>query len=300
MTMPNFLIIGAAKAGTTSLYASLKQHPQIYMTTVKEPNFFALEGEKLDFPSGVPREGYRANCKTSIESYCEQFQGVSNEIAIGEASPIYLYHPKAPERIQHYVPHAKLIAILRNPVERAYSNFLHHMRECCEPFTDFAQALQQEENRIRNNWWWGFYYVSAGFYYIQLKRYFDKFDRSQIHVYLYEELHTNPVSLLRDIFKFLQVDETFIPNTSTKYNVSGIPKNQLFYNFLTQPNLIKEPFKRLLPSNLRQSIVLNLKNRSLIKPQLSSEVRSQLIQVYREDILKLQDLIERDLSQWLE
>ncbi|MBE9125339.1 MULTISPECIES: sulfotransferase [unclassified Coleofasciculus] len=300
MTLPNFLIIGAAKAGTTALHASLEQHPQIYMTPVKEPNFFALEGEKLGFPAGTISEGYLANCKTTLEAYREQFQGVVKEIAIGEASPIYLYHPKAPDRIQHYIPDAKLIAILRNPVERAYSNFLHHIREGFEIHTDFARALQEEENRIRDNWWWGFYYVQGGFYSTQLQRYFDRFDRSQIKIYLYEDLNTHPLKVLRDAFQFLQVDETFIPDTSTRYNVSGIPKNKLFYSFLTNQNFIKEPFKLLVPYKLRKRLVRNLTNRTLAKPQLSSEVRSQLIQVYRNDIFKLQDLIHRDLSTWLE
>ncbi len=299
MVIPNFLIIGAAKAGTTSLYAWLEQHPQIYMSPVKETNFFALEGEKLNFPAGTIGKYYLSGCITNIEDYRKQFQGVTNETAIGEASPIYLYHLKAPERIQHYVPKVKLIAILRHPIERAYSNFLHNIGEGLEPLTDFAQALQEEESRIRNNWWWGFYYVSAGFYYVQLKRYFERFNPNQIKVYLYEDVKTNALNVTRDIFKFLQVDETFIPDMSTKYNVTGIPRNKFWHQFLSRPSFIKAPLKLLFPSKLRNRICINLKNRNLVKPQLPPAVRSQLIEMYREDILKLQDLIHRDLSKWV-
>jgi hypothetical protein len=300
MIMPNFLIIGAAKAGTTALYAALEQHPQVYMSPFKEPNFFAFEGETLDCPSGTKKSSYLAKCNTSLEAYQKQFQNVSNEIAIGEASPSYLYHPKAPERMHHYIPDAKLIAVLRNPVERAYSNFLHNIREGSEPCTDFAQALAEEENRMRDNWWWGFYYLQAGFYSNQLQRYFDRFDPSQIKVYLYEDLNRNLLNVVQDIFQFLQVDERFTPDTSTRYNVSGIPKNKLIYNFLTQQNIIKKPFKRLVPDKLRKRFVSHLKHQTLAKPELSPQVRSNLIQVYREDILQLQDLLQRDLSTWLE
>jgi hypothetical protein len=302
MIMPNFLIIGAAKSGTTSLYYWLKQHPQIYMAPVKETNFFAFEGEKLDFPEIARARAYLANCKTTIEAYREQFQGVSNEIAIGEASPIYLYHPQAPERIQHYVPNAKLIAILRNPIERAYSNFLHCLREDLEYTTDFNQALQAEEGRIRNNWWWGFHYVNIGFYYVQLKRYFDRFDANQIKVYLYDDLKSDPLSLIQDILQFLDVDATFVPDISMQYNKTGIPKNKFLHQFLSKPSIpsiIKNPIRLLLPIELRKRILLNINNRNLFKPRLSLEVRSQLINLYREDILKLQDLIERDLTRWM-
>jgi hypothetical protein len=303
MTMPNFLIIGAAKAGTTALNAALEQHPQVYMSPFKEPNFFAFEGETLDFPAGKMNPsylGYLAKCNTSLEAYQKQFQGVSDEIAIGEASPSYLYHPKAPERIHHYIPNAKLIAVLRNPVDRAYSNFLHHIRERFETCADFAQALAEEENRMRDNWWWGFYYLQAGFYYSQLQRYFDRFDPSQIKIYLYEDLNRNILNVVQDVFRFLQVDEWFTPDTTTRYNVSGVPKNKFIYNFLTQQNIIKEPFKRLVPDKLRKRFVSKLKQKTLAKPELSLQVRRNLIKVYREDILQLQDLLQRDLSTWLE
>lgn len=300
MLMPNFLIIGAAKAGTTALYYYLKQHPQIYMSPVKETNFFALEGEKLDFRGPGDREAINSFSITDLESYLLQFQGVSNEIAIGEASPLYLYSPKAPERIKFYIPNAKLIAILRNPVERAYASFLHLIRDGREFFTDFAQALQEEKARIQNNWEHIWHYEQMGFYYTQLKRYYDIFRHSQIKVYLYEDFKTRPVSVLQDIFRFLGVDDTFSPDMYIRPNVSGIPKNKVMHTFLTKPNPIKTILKPFFPARLRQRIVTSLKNRNLVKPELSPEIRKQLLQVYREDIMKLQDLIQRDLSKWLE
>lgn len=264
MIMPNFLIIGAAKAGTSSLYEYLKQHPQIWMSPVKETNFFAFEGETLDFRGPGDQDWISSFSITKIEDYLNLFQGAENKIAIGEASPLYLYSPKAPERIRHYIPETKLIAILRNPVERAYSQFLMFLRDGREPLYDFAEAIEQEETRILNNWEWAWQYIRVGFYSVQLQRYFDTFDRSQIRVYLFDDFKTSPNSILQDIFQFLGVDNSFIPDMSIKHNVSLIAKHP-----------------------------------KLAEPTLDLQVRRRLVEVYQKDVLMLQDLLQRDLSKWL-
>lgn len=312
MTMPNFLIIGAPKAGTTALFHYLKQHPQIYMSPVKEPAFFAFEGLKLesngpdDKVNNRPQESiewYRQRIGSSItnlEDYQTLFQGVSSQkIALGEASPAYMYFPRAHERIHYYIPDVKLIAILRHPTDRAYSSFLHRAQHGLDYLTDVNQILKKEDYNIRDVWWGFRHNVRIGFYYDQLKRYFDKFDKNQIKVYLYEDLETNGVGLLQDIFQFLGVDETFVPDVSTKHLVSAIPKNKVWHQILTKPNPIKAVFKAILPEDLGKRIAKNLRKQNLGKPQLAPEVRQELNQLYREDILKLQDLLGRDLSKWL-
>ena len=299
MVMPNFLIVGAAKAGTTSLYAYLKQHPQVYMSPVKETNFFAFEGEKLNFSGGI-KKGYLADFKTNIEDYRAQFQGVSNEIAIGEASPSYLYVPKAVERIEYYIPNVKIIVILRNPIDRAYSHFLHHIRDRLIPYSDFSQALQAETQRIADNWWWDYHYIQVGLYYKQLKRYFDKFDREQIKVCLYEDFKANPLALIQDIFQFLDVDRQFVPDMSAKLNSTGIPRNEALDRLIKEPNPVKTAYQ-LIPSKLRQPITAKIsKMNPLRKPSLLPEIRKSLVELYRDDVLKLQYLIHQDFSNWLD
>jgi hypothetical protein len=300
MTMPNFLIIGAMKSGTTALYHYLRQHPQIYMSPKKEPRFFALEGKKPDFRGPKDQERVNLGSITNVETYRALFQEVLGETAVGEATPLYLYSPEAPKRIQHYIPDAKLIAILRNPIDRAYSSFMHCTRLGREPLRDFTRALQEEDRRIRENWSPIWHYKRAGFYYVQLKRYLDTFDKDRIKVYLYEDLQNDPIYTARDAFRFLDVDDTYVPDTSFKYNVTGIVKNRLLHEYVHEPNWIKSALRPLLPAKLRKRIRYNLKNRNLVKPPLTPEMRRQLVGVYREDILKLQELIDRDLSGWLE
>jgi hypothetical protein len=224
---------------------------------------------------------------------------------MGEASHCYLYEPQAVARIQEHLPDAKLVAILRNPVDRAYSHFLHMVRNGTEPLNDFVQALQEEEtgayhyqNRSTQD------YVGRGRYYEQLKRYFDAFDRKHLKVYLYEDLTNAPIDTLQNTFRFLGVDDLFVPDVSLRRNVSGYPKHKTLDKFLSRPSSVKEALKVYLPARLRWRLSKafdDLKTRNLIKPPaVQPEIRRQLVGVYREDILQVQELIQRDLSSWLE
>lgn len=302
MTMPNFLIIGAGKSGTTSLYHYLKQHPQVYMSPVKEPKFFAVEGKELDFRGPNDEISMNRGSITDINAYQSLFHDVTNEKAIGEASPLYLYSPEAPERIKHYIPGAKLIAILRDPVERAYSSFLQRVQKAQEPLDGFAQALREEENRARDNWAPRWQSKRIGFYYAHLKRYYEAFDAGQIRVYLYEDLKADPVGLAQDVFRFLEVDDSFTPDTSLRHNVSGIPRSRVLQALISRHNPIKSVLKPLLPEGVRHHISVSLQTRNIAgpPPPLDQDIRKELVDMYREDILKLEKLIGRDLSSWLE
>lgn len=306
MRMPNFLIIGAPKAGTTSLYNYLKKHPQIYLPKYKEPHFFSFEGESGGF-DGPGEQNLLDRLTTDLQTYQSLFDRVTNEITIGEASTSYLYIPKASERIKYYIPDVKLIAILRHPVERAYSHYLHHRKGGNEVLLDFDKAIREETGK-RKNWSPFWHYKTIGFYYAHLKLYFETFDRNQIRIYLYEDLTKDPVKLIQDITTFLSVDSNWIPKLSEKYNVSGlsqIPKNEKVHELLTQENSIKSFLKLLLPFELRQKLkkqvqnINNYKPEQPYKPPLLPEVRQALIAEYRDDILQLQGLLGRDLSNWL-
>jgi len=298
MTMPNFVILGAAKTGTTSIYRYIRQHPEIYMSPSKEPRFFAFENETFDFKG--PGDDLEM-AKTSLEEYQQLFANVVHEKAIGEATTMYLWSPKAAQSIKNHLPDAKLIAIARDPVERAYSNYLHLVQAGREPLANFSDAIQQEPRRIKEHWWPFWYYKDQGFYYIQLKRYFDLFDRSQIKVYLYEDLKTNPLALLQNIFQFLEVNDRFIPNLAEKVRKSPpIAKNKTLHSLVSQPNPFKSLLKPLLPESLRQQVINKINQNNLVKQKVPVELRQQLISEYREDILKLQELIDRDLTKWLE
>ncbi len=229
--LPNFLIIGAASCGTTSLYHYLEQHPQIFMSRQKEPRFFAFEGQKPDFQGPHDK---RFTIVTDIKTYLSRFNGVSNELAVGEASTGYLYSVDAPKRINHYIPEVKLIAILRDPVERAYSNYLNALK--FGETKNFTDSLKAEPDRILKNWYWFWHYKNRGLYYKQLKRYYELFDKSQIKIIRYEDFKDGPHKTMKDIFSFLHVDESFAPNMFIRHNKTTYPRSPLLHNLLEKPN----------------------------------------------------------------
>lgn len=299
MTLPNFLLIGAMKAGTTSLYRYLKRHPQIFMSPVKEPNFFALEGQVLTDPRVTV---------THIDDYRALFANVTDEVAVGEASVRYLYTPKAAERIQHYIPDAKLIAVLRNPVERAFSAYAYQFSRGSDLSPTFDAALDLETERIQQGYdcWW--HYRAMGFYYAQLQTYYQRFDSTQIRIYLYEDFCDRPHDIVTDAFRFLGVDDQIALNVDRRHNPTRVPKNMAIHTFLTKPHPIKELIKPLVPQAMRYKLVKGMRTRNLTRPEeaakaaprcISANAKAALVDAYRDDVLKLQDLLQRDLSHWL-
>lgn len=246
LTLPNFLVIRAAKSGTTSLYYYLKQHPQIYMNPTKEPSLFAFVGIR-PVCYGPWKKWAARNAITDIRAYRALFHAVTDEVVIGEASPVSLVHPRAPERTKHYTPHAKLIAIPRNPADRAYSAYAMRALYTGEPF-DFAQVVRGAKNVVQEYNSTTQPSIDVGFYHAHLKRYLDLFDRSQIQVHLYEDLETDPPSILQDIFCFLGVDETLVPDLSVQHMVGGIPRNRRWSVMIMVLDRAKPLLRRFVPA----------------------------------------------------
>lgn len=286
MTLPNFIIIGAYKSGTTSLYRYLRQHPEIFMSRIKEPNFFAHE-KKAEL---MRQEGLVPKVIDNMDAYLELFSKVSNEKAVGEVSPLYLGSPIAAKRIKETISDVKLIAILRHPVEAFYSNHYMRIRLGLKTEGDFQERFAVLENRIRSG------EIVGPIYYAHLKIYYDLFDSSKIRVYLFEDLIKNSRALMQAIFRFLGVDDTLSQDTSTRYNVGSIPKihklNELLKRILRRRKIQKTPFLR--------NVLLTFQRVNMTQsPPLSSELKSELTDIFREDIHNLGKLINRDLSSWL-
>jgi hypothetical protein len=298
MTMPNFLVIGAAKSGTTALHSYLTQHPQIFMSTQKELRFFPFENYELDF-RGPGDDLDTARIVTNIDNYRGHFAAATDYPARGESSPIYLYYPQTADRIRHHIPEVKLIAILRHPADRAYSQFLMKIRDGRE-LLSFGEALAAEEKRIAEKWSHHWHYRQRGFYAAQLKPYFQHFGREQLRIYLYEDYVADPVGFMQDIFRFLKVDDSFVPDMSVRHNETKIPRSRALQKYLLEPRAAKNLIKKFVPLKLSRRIGDRFRRANLTKPPLPVELRRQLTEIYREDIIQLQGMLQRDLSHWLE
>src|SRR5688500_3071648 len=182
MALPNFLILGAPKAGSTALHVALAQHPQLHLSSVKEPKFFLCDGAP---PARQHGPGDAHSAREWIwrrDEYEALFDGAPAGTLTGESTPLYLADPAAHERIHRLVPEAKLIAIVRDPVDRAYSNWTHLWSDGLEPVSDFVEACELEEERARRGWAPFWRYLGLGRYGEQLEHLHTLFDRDAIHV----------------------------------------------------------------------------------------------------------------------
>lgn len=288
MTVPNFIVIGVAKAGTTSLYRYLDQHPEIYMCPEKGTNFFGYEDARAWtwHEEGEPPLLRHFRVHTFAE-YEAAFAGATDELAVGEVSPQYFRCPTAARRIHERIPGAKLVANLRNPADRAFSGFLMRTRRG-EVVGDVYKELTPDASHVKE-----------GFYFERMKRYFDAFPREQIRTYLFEDFRRDPAAIVQDLCGFLGVDTAFVPDTAVRHNPANVPRSATLNRVFYHPAVIRGA-KSVLPQRV-QTTAKRLRQRNLrTAPTFPADLRADLLGLYRDDILKLQALLDRDLSTWLE
>lgn len=299
MALPNFIVIGAPRAGTTSLYFTLGQHPQVHLSPVKEPRYFAFAGENLTFRGPGDDQSYNRSV-TSREVYEGLFRPLPCHRAIGEMSTCYLLTPAAPERIHRLIPHTRLIAILRQPADRAYSNYLLMRRLGFETCADFRAALADEPRRMKENWAPVWYYRQRSRYCDSLRRYQKLFPPERIRIFLFEDLLNTPEAMLQDLYRFLELDEPKPALRLERHNDGGIPRSVRVDRLVSRPHPLKPFLRLLLPGSLRRRLGLRFIRWNNRRLPLDPELRNRLTGEFREDILELQDLTGRDLSHWLQ
>jgi hypothetical protein len=297
--LPTFLVIGAAKAGTTSLYDYLGQHPDVFVTAVKEPRFFAYDGRPV--PRGGPGLDWIHDATvTDAAVYEALYDEAGSARARGEASPVYLYSAHAAARIAARVPAAKLVAVLRDPADRAFSHYLHLRRDRLEPCASFSDALAREKQRIADDWDWSFHYRALGFYDSQLTRYATLFPAGSLHVELYEDLESDAAGVVRRVYEFLGVDVGFEPDVRARLNTGGVPREGASWRVANRyDHPIRRVLRPMIPHRMRLMMLARLRRRALSRPVMEPAIRRDLVEGYREEILRLQTRLGRDLSSWL-
>ena len=292
VTLPNFIVIGAAKAGTTALYWYLAEHPAVFMSPVKETNYFAYgvdaDGRLL---YGDP-EHHAFPVQTRAE-YEQLFAEAAGARAIGEASPIYLECPQAAQRIRELLPAARLICALRHPVERAYSDYLMFLRSRGRQF-DPTVELSPGAAWARPDSHW----MRISCYAVSLRRYLELFPRTQLDVLLFDDLKRAPVDTVQSVYRFLEVDPRFVPDLETPHNIGGIPTSRTLERFLTSKSL-HAAVRPWMPTRA-VNWVRRVRTRNLrAAPPLPPELKRELTAHFRDDITRTSELIGRGLEHWL-
>lgn len=283
MHLPNFIIGGAIKGGTTSLNYYLKQHPDVFMSPFKEPRYFAYEPDNPDHLAG---RGLHFPIRT-LEEYAALFEGVTTEKAVGEASPHYLRSPQAPRLIQETIPDVRLIFSLRDPVKRAYSSYWHKVRIGIEerPVED---AFSENDQAVLH-----------GLYGQLMAEWYARFDHSQIKIILFENLVRDGLGVFADLCRFLGVDDSFVPDLTVR-NKGGVMKNQrlgrLYERLKKHP--IRQAIDPLMPEGLRRKLMDTRNSNFEEPPPMPADMVSRLRAFYRDDIERLESLAQLDLSAW--
>jgi len=274
--LPTFIVIGAAKGGTTSLFHYLRQHDDIYLAPTKETNFYWAEGASEG--RSIPR---------TLEDYARCFAGARGQTAIGEISPQYLNSPTAAGRIRADLPEVKLIAVLRNPVERAWSDYLGRVRVARE-HRSVDEAIRPGERIFEH-----------GRYAPRLARYAAVFPAARLRVVLHDDFIADPGGTLRALFAYLGVDPTVRIDATYRHNGAAVPASPRLNRILWT---IVPVAQRLVPTRMRGTgVAEKLLARTYrpaggCPPTLARELRA----AYRDDIAETARIIGRDLSPWLE
>lgn len=279
LTAPRFIVIGGHKCGTSSLHYYLKQHPDIAMPKTKGQDL--LNKVNLD-----------------IKVYEESYEVRTSEKIFGEVSSSYFESKRACQAIKQYFPNSKLLIVLRNPVDRAFSNFngAYNAGKIKGKFEEVIHTLEPSHTIIR-----------LGFYYKHLKPYLDNFEQEQLQPLVFDDFVKNKEKFYQQLFQFIEVDENFVPDTSVIIRKGGVVKyknlqKMIFSNpILSNPmikNTVSKVVKSFTSSNQRYNLRKKVGNMFVEKKSVSNELRASLIEVYREDILKTQELLDIDLSHW--
>ena len=295
--LPNFLIVGAAKCGTSSLHNYLNQHPNIFMPSfneegknVKEPQFLVKNKVKNRLHFGV----------WTWEEYQSLFKQAKQQKAIGESSVFYLfYYQDAIHEIKNRLGNdVKIIIMLRNPIDRAYSAFQHVSRGLKEKHT-FEYSLEIEEGRLEKDKTLTpmVMYKAMGMYYEMVKAYSDSF--KEVYIILHEDFSFSTNKVLKEVFQFLGIDETQKINSEIRYNVGGkIWSNNTFKRVFVTASKLKTVFKKILPKKTRKKIMENLSKPFIKKVSMKEKTKDDLIRYFQKDIKKLAILINKDLTNW--
>lgn len=286
--LPTFLVLGAARCGTTSLHYYLAEHPDIAMSAIKEPNYFLFR-QTPDGPVACIADDRRLLAKSVPERdrYERLFAGPAS--AVGEASPLYLYTRETPQLIRQAVPDARLIAVVREPVERTWSHFVYVNDDLGDRTTAaFADAVERELPLGYEPYRTGTHFVRPSAYAEQLQRYRDVFDPQQLLVVSYDDLVDRTATTMAQIFRFLGVDDSVVPDTSVRYNPSSGERSLVArVDRLVRPTF---PYlKRALPARLtgrlaRTRARVRASRRTTDGPHIPAETRQRLAAHFRPDV----------------
>jgi hypothetical protein len=298
---PDLFIVGAPKTGTTSLYEYLKGHPEVFMSSVKEPRYFAPD-------LAVEWAGHDLRYGRDLDRYLALFDDATTEKRLGEASVRYIYSEQAPRLIKDFQPDAYVVVGLRDPVELIYALHNQSVSEGIEPLTDFEAALAAEPDRLTGrNAPGGLHpmhtvYVERGKLAPRLRAWREAFGAGRVHTFVFEDLVRDPEMVFRELLEFLEVDPAYRPPAFEAFNASHQPRSRLLRT-LTDTRPAQFMAWKVLPRLIGDAgahklarAVTRANRRPSPRPSMSPQVRGRLRETFAHDVAELGEMVGRDLS----
>lgn len=296
MGKPNFFIVGAPKCGTTSLWSYLKDHPEIYMPSLKELYFFDVDlWEKRSERPWARLNGGR---KPSLEQYLGCFSAAGEQKRIGEATASYLRSQRAATEIKAFNPEAQIIIMLRSPVDLLHSLHSNSLRDHLEPISDFEAALEADAKRPDGK---GRGYRNYTNFPEQVQRYFDLFGRENVHTIIYDDLKKSSAVVGRDTLRFLGVSPDFAADFPLANPNKNVRNAHLETILERQPRALSGICRALIPARLRAQIRSRLFSPKLVvrpRSPMRAELRRRLQKEFEPKVDQLSAILGRDLSGW--
>lgn len=295
--LPNLLIVGAMRSGTTSAYRYLAEHPEIYMSPSKEPHYFAFEGAPPAY-AGPGDDRLNARVTTTLSAYEGLFAAAGGVAWRGEASAMYLYLTHSVDAMLRHALDPMVIVILRNPTDRAYSSYQYMRRQGREPLESFEEALEMEATRVEANWSPMWHYRKAGLYADQVSVYLDAFGADRVRLLLYDDLNRDPSATFRSLFSDLGIRPDAPIDYSVQHNRSGTPRSMWAQRLTSRVGPVRRRAKQLLPVGAKHLLErLRESNIAAVAP-MQPRTRSDLTEWFSEDVRRLEAVTGRDLSAW--
>ncbi|WP_018653881.1 sulfotransferase family protein [Actinomadura flavalba] len=301
MAWPDFFVIGAPKAGSTALHAALTAHPELFLSKVKEPKFFLTDGPPPTRGGPGDAQTYREHVWRPAD-YQALFDGAPAGTLRGEATPFYLHDRDAQLRIQRTVPHAKLIAVLRDPVERAHSNWAHLRSAGLEPLRDVVEACEAEPKRVAAGYAAFWQYVGLGRYGEQIQHLYKLFPEDQVLLLRYRDIRDDADATLQRICAFLGVSTgviTSIPRENVTTHVDDTPAARALQQVLRGGAWIGRHMPRQARGLASRPLLNVLQREKRPRQPLTPEQRAALLPYFADDVTLLQEITGNDYADWL-
>lgn len=299
MRRPDFYIVGAPKSGTTAMYQYLGLHPDIFLPPTKELRFF---GADLDVRGFAQRD---------VDTYLSSFAPAAPTQRVGAAYVWYLYSKTAAAEIRRFTPEARIIVMLRAPADMLYSLHSEHLSNGNEDLNSFEEALQAEDDRRAGrripphaHLPQGLLYSEVAKYAEQVERYIEVFGRDRVHDILYEDFADDPAASYRETLRFLDIADDFTPSQFEVVNPNKRVRSETVRHFLARPpQLPRRIIRAAVPRVVRRAVYERAKGLNLTNPErvpLSDTTRDHINKLFRADVKRLGEILERDLTRWVD